>query len=68
MSKKTGRFTVVLRGIKPVPQALDAKPENVYEANVGDKAVGSIKMGDNVAVLGEHAYHGYHKVWHEFIR
>lgn len=54
-------------GIKPVLQALfDANPGNVEDANVGDKALGPIRMGDHVAVLGEHVYDGYHKGWHEF--
>ncbi|MBZ9978723.1 hypothetical protein [Mesorhizobium sp. BR-1-1-10] len=54
-------------GVKPVLQGLfNWNPGNVEDANVGDKALGPIRMGDHVAVLGEHVYDGYHKGWHEF--
>ena len=53
--------------VKPILQALfDANPGNVEDANVGDKRLGAISMGDHVAVLGEHVYDGYHTGWHEF--
>lgn len=54
-------------GIKPALQGLfDAAPGNVEDANVGDRALGPISMGDRVAVLGTHVYDGYHEGWHEF--
>ncbi len=52
---------------KAVLQALfDADAGNVEDANVGDHALGPIRMGDHVAVLGEHVYDGYHEGWNEF--
>jgi hypothetical protein len=44
----------------------DADPGDVEDANVGDKALGEIKAGSRVAVLGEHVYDGFHEGWHEF--
>ena len=53
--------------IKPILQDIfDAGPRNVESANVGDKALGPIQMGDKVAVMGEHVYDGYHDGWNEF--
>jgi hypothetical protein len=50
-----------------VLQALfDASPGEVEDANVGDKALGEIRAGSRVAVLGEHVYDGFHDGWHEF--
>jgi hypothetical protein len=44
----------------------DKDPGDVEDANVGDKALGEIKTGSRVAVLGEHVYDGFHDGWHEF--
>src|SRR5262249_54296823 len=53
--------------IEPILQAIfDADPGDVEDANVGDSALGPIRMGDTVAVLGEHVYDGYHDGWNEF--
>lgn len=53
--------------IKPILQAIfDASPGDVEDANVGDKALGPIRMGDKVVVMGEHVYDGYHDGWNEF--
>jgi len=53
--------------IKAVLQAMfDADPGNIEDSNVGDRALGPIRMGDAVAVLGEHVYDGYHDGWNEF--
>lgn len=53
--------------IKPALQGLfDAAPGNVEDANVGDRALGPLRLGDQVAVLGTHVYDGYHEGWHEF--
>lgn len=53
--------------IKPILQDIfDAGPRDVESANVGDKALGPIQMGDKVAVMGEHVYDGYHDGWNEF--
>jgi len=53
--------------IKPILQLrFDARPGDVEDANVGDRALGPIRMGDKVAVLGEHVYDGYHDGWNEF--
>lgn len=53
--------------IKPILQALfDASPGDVEDANVGDRALGPIRMGDKVVVMGEHVYDGYHDGWNEF--
>lgn len=53
--------------IQPILQLIfDASPGNVEDANVGDRALGPIRMGDKVAVLGEHVYDGYHDGWNEF--
>jgi len=53
--------------IQPILQAIfDAAPGDVEDANVGDKELGPIRMGDHVAVLGEHVYDGYHDGWNEF--
>jgi uncharacterized membrane protein len=53
--------------IKPILQDIfDAGPGDVESANVGDKALGPIQMGDKVAVMGEHVYDGYHDGWNEF--
>ena len=50
-----------------VLQALFNKsPGEVEDANVGDKALGEIKAGSRVAVVGEHVYDGFHDGWHEF--
>ncbi|MFI9616886.1 hypothetical protein ACIHCM_35320 [Streptomyces sp. NPDC052023] len=42
-----------------------ATPGEVEDANVGDKALGPIRKGSRVAVLGEHVYDGFHQGWHE---
>ena len=53
--------------INPILQAIfEASPGNVEDANVGDRNLGPIRMGDKVAVMGEVVYDGYHKGWHEF--
>jgi hypothetical protein len=53
--------------IKPILQTIfEASPGDVQDANVGDKDLGPIRMGDKVAVMGEHVYDGYHKGWNEF--
>ncbi len=53
--------------IQPTLQAIfDASPGDVEDANVGDKSLGPITMGDTVAVLGLHVYDGYHQGWNEF--
>jgi hypothetical protein len=53
--------------IKPILEKIfEAGPGDVEDANVGDKALGPIRMGEPVAVLGEHVYDGYHTGWHEF--
>lgn len=53
--------------INPILQAIfDASPGDVEDANVGDKALGPIRMGDKVVVMGEHVYDGYHDGWNEF--
>jgi hypothetical protein len=53
--------------IQPILQAIfDASPGDVEDANVGDKQLGPIRMGDKVAVLGEQVYDGYHDGWNEF--
>jgi len=53
--------------IKPILQAIfDASPGDVEDANVGDRALGPIRMGDKVVVRGEHVYDGYHDGWNEF--
>lgn len=53
--------------IQPILQAIfDASPGDVQDANVGDKALGPIRMGDKVAVMGKHVYDGYHDGWNEF--
>ncbi|WP_330296883.1 hypothetical protein [Streptomyces sp. NBC_00503] len=43
-----------------------ATPGEVKDANVGDTTLGPIVEGDEVAVLGEHVYDGFHEGWHEF--
>jgi hypothetical protein len=53
--------------IQPILQAIfDADPGDVEDANIGDQALGPIRIGDKVAVLGEHVYDGYHDGWNEF--
>jgi hypothetical protein len=53
--------------INPILQAIfEAGRGNVEDANVGDKDHSPIRMGDQVAVLGEHVYDGYHTGWTEF--
>jgi len=53
--------------VKAVLQALfDANPGNIEDANVGDRALGPIRMHDYVVVMGEHVYDGYHDGWNEF--
>jgi len=53
--------------IKPILQTIfDASPGDVQDANVGDKDLGPIRMGDKVAVMGEQVYDGYHEGWNEF--
>jgi hypothetical protein len=44
----------------------NSNPGNVEDANVGDRALGPIQVGDKVAVLGKHVYDGFHEGWHEF--
>jgi hypothetical protein len=55
---------LILYGI--LQAIFDAEPGEVEDANVGDKELGEIKAGSRVAVLGEHAYDGFHTGWHEF--
>jgi hypothetical protein len=44
----------------------DADPGDIEDANVGDTALGPIRVGDKVIVIGEHVYDGFHEGWHEF--
>jgi hypothetical protein len=55
---------LILYGI--LQAIFDADPGEVEDANVGDKALGEIRAGSRVAVLGEHVYDGFHDGWHEF--
>jgi hypothetical protein len=44
----------------------EATKGEVEDANVGDAALGPIKVGDLVVVRGEHVYDGFHEGWNEF--
>lgn len=45
--------------------AFASDPGDVEDANVGDKALGPIRVNDRVVVFGEHVYDGFHEGWHE---
>jgi hypothetical protein len=45
--------------------AFNSDPGNVEDANVGDRDLGPIKVGDRVVVFGTHVYDGFHEGWHE---
>lgn len=52
--------------IKAILQAIfDAHPGDVEDANIGDAALGPIRVGDHVVAYGEHVYDGFHEGWHE---